>query len=99
MNFDGMIILSCSVIEKVLSAQKEAFFHFWWDGFIIGVQRRIDGPHADTINLKSCALYQLFCPHNYAGVPEEKLYPEKRPCFFFSFSSLLEDNKNMQERF
>jgi hypothetical protein len=64
MNFDGMIILSCSVIEKVLSAQKEAFFHFWWDGFIIGVQRRIDGPHAGTINLKliqvspykSCAL-------------------------------------------
>jgi hypothetical protein len=37
MNFDGMIILSCTVIDKVLSAQKEAFFHFGWDSYIVGV--------------------------------------------------------------
>jgi hypothetical protein len=37
MNFDGMIILSCTVIDKVLSAWKEAFFHFGWDSYIVGV--------------------------------------------------------------
>jgi hypothetical protein len=52
MKTEGIIKLSCCIIDIVLQDQNEAFFHCRGSGYIVCVWRRNDGPHADTINLK-----------------------------------------------
>jgi hypothetical protein len=58
MKTEGIIKLSCCIIDIVLPAQNEAFFHCRGSGYIVWVWRRSDGPHADTINL---ILIQVSC--------------------------------------
>jgi hypothetical protein len=52
MNFQGIIILSLSVTDIVLSDQNKSFLSFWEKGYVVHVQRVNDmTPFAD-INLK-----------------------------------------------